>query len=227
MLDQIQDMVSHEADRAGLVLNPIELEQLARFVDLLVHWGKHMNLTARPEAAIIVQRHLIDAFVLITRLSLLYPSWRSLPGPPAEKAVLARGLDIGSGAGIPGLILATLLPGLQLSLVEPNQRKCSFLRTAIHELHLTAKVHAKRFEDVALPPHDLLCSRATWSPQKWLTLASNLLHHSGALILFVVHPSDLPPLPAGLMACERFSYELRDGSPRCLIILQQTLPPSP
>jgi 16S rRNA (guanine527-N7)-methyltransferase len=84
-------------------------------------------------------------------------------------------LDIGAGAGAPGLALALLDPTLRVELVEPNAKRVAFLRHSIGSLGLKhVRVHASRLEDIAHLTADDVVSRATLSPNEWLAAGLRL-----------------------------------------------------
>lgn len=112
-------------------LSDIQILQLERHFYLLNRWNKVTNLTSVADPNEIVQRHYCESLFLGTQL------------PKNSFNVI----DIGSGAGFPGVPLAILRPDCEVALVESNQRKAVFLREATREL-LNVQVFAKRAEDV-------------------------------------------------------------------------------
>ena len=208
MADQsaLSDQVVREAARLGLELQPAQARRLTLYLLLVERWGRRLNLTGRPDAADLVARQLADAFVLARELGVLEP----LP---------TQVCDVGAGAGLTGLPLLVLRPGLSLGLVEATRRKCAFLRAALHALGLAAVVHEERLERLSLPPHDLVLSRATWSPQVWAELGAPLLGPGGRLACFLAR--DPAPVVSGLVEERRADYQLADGSPRRLLLLRR------
>jgi 16S rRNA (guanine527-N7)-methyltransferase len=125
------------ADRArALALTPVSREIAARLdhlVDLLLQWQRRINLVAPSTIPTLWTRHIADSLQLLTIL------------PQAK-----RWVDLGSGAGFPGLVLAAALAdrdGASVHLVESNAKKAAFLREASRALRLPAIVHAERIED--------------------------------------------------------------------------------
>ena len=132
--------------------------RLTAFVDLVARWTPKINLISRGSLPDIWMRHVIDSVQVFT-----------LAGPGDLWA------DIGSGGGFPGIVAAIcareVRPGTRFVLIESDQRKAAFLRTAIRELDLNAEVIAKRIAD-APPQHaDILSARA-------LADLSTLLEHA-------------------------------------------------
>jgi 16S rRNA (guanine527-N7)-methyltransferase len=119
------------------------LAKLEVYADLLVTWNKKINLIGPSTEADLWHRHMLDS-------AQLYPLI-----PPSTGVVL----DLGSGAGFPGLVLAIMgLPGVHL--VESDQRKCAFLREAARITGASATVHAKRIEQLTAFPADVITARA-------------------------------------------------------------------
>jgi 16S rRNA (guanine(527)-N(7))-methyltransferase GidB len=121
---------------AGIVApSPTAVSRLTAYVDLLKKWQSAKNLVSPGTLDVIWSRHVADSAQAQAAL------------PEAR-----RWLDIGSGAGLPGLVTAILLadmPGAHVDLVESNGRKAAFLRTVVRELGLPATIHAERIESAA------------------------------------------------------------------------------
>ncbi|BBG65056.1 rRNA small subunit 7-methylguanosine (m7G) methyltransferase GidB [Hydrogenimonas sp.] len=126
---------------AGTDRNPFE--KLDLFRNRLMEWNRVHNLTgARTEEAI--EEQIIDS------------AW-PLGFLPSEDSLL----DIGTGAGFPGMVLAILLPDTECTLCEPLQKRASFLRFIAGELELAnVRVEAKRIEELEARPFSLITSRA-------------------------------------------------------------------
>lgn len=118
-------------------------ERLEIYTDLLTRWQVRINLVSPRDLPHLWPRHIEDALQLLP----LIP-----PGTP-------RAIDLGSGAGLPGLILA-IASGIPFDLVESDQRKAAFLREAIRATSAPARIHALRIEAAELPPAPLITARA-------------------------------------------------------------------
>lgn len=122
-------------------------ERLTGFVELVARWTPRINLISRASLPDIWMRHVIDSIQVFTL------------GAPG-----ALWVDIGSGGGFPGLVAAICArdarPETRFVLVESDQRKSAFLRTAIRELGLNAEVIAKRIADAPPQGADILSARA-------------------------------------------------------------------
>jgi len=149
-------------------------EGLIEYENTFLKWAGRINLAAPSTLPDVWSRHILDS----AQLATLAPEARSW-------------LDLGSGGGFPGAVMAILLrerDGARIDLVESNRKKAAFLQTALGRYRDTARVHARRIEDVygqieapeivtarALAPLPLLLDLA--SP--WLTSGSRGLFHKG------------------------------------------------
>jgi 16S rRNA (guanine527-N7)-methyltransferase len=102
----------------GEALSPAQLTQLSSYLDLLTKWNARMNLTSVRDPEQVVTRHFGES--LFTALTLF-------PEPNAKATVV----DVGSGAGFPGLPMAIARSGLQVTLIEAHGKKATFLKEAI------------------------------------------------------------------------------------------------
>jgi len=135
------------------------IDKFQAYLTLLEKWQRQINLVANSTLAEAWQRHILDSGQLVA----LYP--------PQTKRVM----DIGSGAGFPGLVLA-IMGGVTVDLVESDQRKAVFLSTVIRELGLPAKVHNQRIETLPRLFPDVITARAVAPVPKLLKLIENQLH---------------------------------------------------
>ena len=161
---------------------PRETEaKLREFVALLVRWNARINLTAERDEAAIWQRHVLDCVQLTPLL------------PPIEGPLV----DLGSGAGFPGLILA-LASQRETHLVESDRRKSAFLIEAARVLGLArVTIHPTRIDATSLPPAAVLTARA-------LARLVDLLGHAHRLLA----PGGVALFPKGRNAAQ----ELTDAS---------------
>jgi 16S rRNA (guanine527-N7)-methyltransferase len=172
------------ADRAqALQLVDVSREttaRLDRFADLLLAWQSKINLVAPASLSRLWTRHIADSLQLLTLVE-------DLPDLPASPLVW---VDLGSGGGFPGIIVACALadrPGSTVHLVESNLKKVAFLREAIRVTGAPARVHAMRIEDFAASfaeRPDVVSARALAPLPDLLKLAFPLLK-TGATGLFL------------------------------------------
>jgi len=148
----------------------VSRETLARFqtyADLLLRWQKAINLVGASTLPDLWRRHFEDSAQLF---SLLPPTARVL-------------VDLGSGAGFPGLVLA-LMGVPEVHLVESDRRKATFLREAARATGTAVTVHADRIESVPPFPADVVTSRAC-APLQDLLKLSLPFRKAGTLGLFL------------------------------------------
>lgn len=131
---------------------------LGVYVDLLRKWNGTVNLVSAADLPHLWPRHIEDSLQLGT-----------IAGPLPSRAI-----DMGSGAGFPGLILSIAL-GIEVDLIEQDQRKAAFLREAVMLTGAPAHVHATKIERATLSPAPLVMSRALAPLPVLLRLAKPLL----------------------------------------------------
>ena len=146
---------------------PAALEPvLGRYADLLLRWNAKINLTAagsRNDAL----RHIADcmAFVQVIPLDT------------------RRLVDVGSGGGLPAVVIAAARPEIEVVAVEPTNKKHAFLRTASREIGLpNLRPVAARIEDFVEREFDVATSRATFALDEWLSRGLALVRVGGAVI---------------------------------------------
>lgn len=167
-------------------LTPGQQRQLQAYAALLRQWTKKINLIAPSTLAGLEQRHVADSAQLAPHL-------------PQESSHI---VDVGTGAGLPGLVLAILAPQHTYTLVERDQRKAAFLRTAIHQLGLgNVTLHAADVATLAAAPSfrkaDVITCRAWASMAEILAITHPLLASSGYWLLLKGQALD-----AELSTCE-------------------------
>jgi len=122
-----------------------ETERLAVYAGLLRKWNPTINLISPSTVNQIESRHIADSLHLATVAKAASGSWA----------------DLGSGGGLPGLVLAIMRPDLEVSLLESDQRKAAFLRSAIRELGLQrARVLPRRIESLERLAAENISARA-------------------------------------------------------------------
>ena len=142
---------------------------MARYQTLLADWNRRMNLVSQGSLADFWTRHAFDS----AQLKALAPEARVW-------------VDIGAGAGFPGLVLAILLkgePGAKVHLVESSAKKCRFLEAVVEALGLPAAVHNARAESLSLGA-DVVTARAVAPLERLLGFAQPYLS-KGAVGLFL------------------------------------------
>jgi 16S rRNA (guanine527-N7)-methyltransferase len=146
-------------------VTPETTERLQRFAALLLRWNATLNLVAARDASMIWDRHILDSLQLL----------------PLMPTGLACAIDLGSGGGFPGMVLA-IASNTPFHLIEADRRKASFLRSAVLETGAPATIHACRIEDADIPPARLVTARALAPLHRLLPLAMPFLAADGVAL---------------------------------------------
>jgi 16S rRNA (guanine527-N7)-methyltransferase len=189
----LEARLAEPARALGLAIPPEAFAPLAAYTGLVLDWGARINLTGARSAEALADEHLADALPLL----------RHLPAGPFRLA------DVGSGAGLPGIVLSILRPDAEGTLLEPVAKKHAFLAHAIRSLGLTARLTARaerleaHLEAGGRGAYDVAVSRAVWPAAEWAQRGPPLLAPGGVLLgLEGSEPGALPP------GSERHPYEL-------------------
>ncbi len=185
----------------GRALADREIDTLAGYLELLSRWNRKINLSGsrEPEA---LAGHVLDCLALVPHL-------------PGGAGLL---VDVGSGAGLPGAVLAVACPGWVVTALEPVHKKHAFLATVRRELGLT-NLHplAQRVEAhrgvAGFVPYDVAVSRATFALPEWLQTGGSLVHDGG--LVLAMEGSAHNELPPG---ASRHPYEIPGSDRRRAII---------
>jgi 16S rRNA (guanine527-N7)-methyltransferase len=150
----------------GLDLDDQRLERLLAYLDLLAKWNRAYNLTAIREREHMISRHLFDSLAVLPHLH---------PGSL---------LDVGSGAGLPGIPLALADPRRAITVLDSNGKKTRFLEHVKLELGLeqVTVVRARVEEYVPLKPYAMVISRAFASLDAMITTCRHLVAEDGELL---------------------------------------------
>jgi 16S rRNA (guanine527-N7)-methyltransferase len=177
-------------------LTPNDLLYISTYIDLLLRWNARINLTAVRQPDEIVTRHFGESLFAARHLFPARTTLAQLPEPAlseVEGAVQAeqssastRLIDIGSGAGFPGLPIRIWAPDIELTLIESTQKRATFLREVTRNLTLTnINVFAGRAEAYPNPPADVVTLRAVEHFEKVLPIATGLVAPGGRLALLI------------------------------------------
>lgn len=174
MAEDAQSTFQEGLHQLGLNLNDQQLEQFLRYRDELLDWNTRINLTAITNPEEVLTKHFLDSLSLL----LVYDKPH------------ARLLDIGSGAGFPGLALKIVRPQWQVTLLEATGKKVNFLRHVIETLHPSGieAIHG-RAEELAHKPQyraafDLVTARAVAALPTLLEYCAPFCRVGGEIILF-------------------------------------------
>jgi len=169
--------------RAGEAqLSPQVPQQISTYIDILVRWNSRINLTAIRDPEEIATRHFGESLFAARHL---FPGGvgAAALGRPAERISAA---DVGSGAGFPGVPLKLWAPGIQLTLIESNEKKSVFLREIVRSLTLTdVNIQTARAEALSPASFDVVTLRAAERFATVLPIAAALVRPGGRLALLI------------------------------------------
>jgi 16S rRNA (guanine527-N7)-methyltransferase len=181
-------------DLAGLTVSRETLARLELFASLTAKWTPKINLIAKGTICDIWERHIVDSAQIYRYAPETYATW----------------VDLGSGGGFPGIVVAAIArerqPDARFVLIESDQRKCAFLRTAARELDLSVNVTASRIEDAPPQAADIVSARALASLTALLPLIRRHLRDDGRAL---VHKGRQAPQEIA-EARAQWSFDLED-----------------
>lgn len=196
----------------GLELGVVTRDKLLAYIELIAKWNKVYNLTAVRERDAMVVQHVLDSLAVSPHLA-------------GETLI-----DVGAGAGLPGVPLAVLRPQLAVTLLDSSQKKASFLKQVQIELGLTNLSvvcdRAERFAPAA--PYDIVVSRAFARLDQFITIAGHLCAPCGVLAAMKgIYPeAELAALPRGYRAIDIRRIAVPGLPAERHLILIQPLPDS-
>jgi 16S rRNA (guanine527-N7)-methyltransferase len=191
--------ITRQLPRFGLSLDKPRLLALSRYLAELDLWRRRTNLTGPMSAEDLVP-HALESIL-------------------GEKLIIdgARLLDIGSGAGLPGLPLAIVRTDLSVTLLEPRGKRATFLRHAVRAVPVpNAKVLEERVERLAVAAYDVAAVRALGGLSRKIDGAKFLLK-TGALLAWTTEPESVEGALAGVFSLEAVTSV--PGSRRRAIVL--------
>lgn len=152
-------------------LNAIQHQQLLQYLDLILLWSQKQNLVSKQDLEHLVERHFLPSMFLYTVL---------------EKYNRLSVLDIGSGAGFPGIVLQIMRPDFQIFLIDSSRKKYLFLCEVLDNLNLSGKPLSGRVEIFAKHTDqvfDIVVTRAVASMQQISSWANPLIHPESQIFL--------------------------------------------
>ena len=155
----------------GIRVQPDQADLFARHASILAEWNQKVNLTAIVDPLEMAIKHFLDA---ILPYAIIQPN--------------SRLMDVGSGAGFPGIALKVMIPTLKVTLIEATHKKVSFLKHVIRELNLTniEAIHTRieNLESQAVGKFDVIVSRAFSNLPKFVGLSLPYMATPGKLIAY-------------------------------------------
>ncbi|RKZ97401.1 MAG: 16S rRNA (guanine(527)-N(7))-methyltransferase RsmG [Gammaproteobacteria bacterium] len=166
MGDSLLEQVQQGCDELNITLTDEQYQQLLAYVVLLDKWNKVYNLTSVRDPNEMISRHILDSLAILPYL--------------AGKTLL----DVGTGAGLPGIPIAIIKPDMTVTLLDSNSKKTRFLQQAKAELSLSnvTVIHG-RVEQVELPKFSTVTARAFSTIDDIIDLAGRHCDDAGCLLL--------------------------------------------
>ncbi|MGQ2981565.1 MAG: 16S rRNA (guanine(527)-N(7))-methyltransferase RsmG [Polaromonas sp.] len=198
-----------------LELSDVQIGQLLDYLDLIAKWTQVYNLTAVRDPAEMLTHHLLDS------LAVIVPLRRHLAQAGLSHASL---LDVGSGAGLPGVVIAICCPEVAVSCVDTVAKKAAFIKQAALALKLPNLTGLHARVETIRQPFDVICSRAFASLHDFTQWSAGALAPEGVwLAMKGKHPADeISALPASAQVfhVEQLQVPGLDAE-RCIVWMSQ------
>lgn len=202
----MKQALAYGLEQLGIVVDAQTQQKMLAYLALLQKWNKVYNLTAIRQPEQMVSSHLLDSLAVLPHL------WRG------------RWLDVGCGAGLPGLVLALMRPDWAFTLLDSNSKKISFVQQAVIELGLrNVSVCCARVEDSQVGgKFDGIISRAFANIADFTTQTRHLLAADGGWVAMKGMPEqELARLPAGVSVERVIPLQVPGlDAARCLVIMK-------
>jgi len=181
----------------GLTLSAAQADQLLAYLALIQKWNQVYNLTAVRDPAAMMSHHLLDSLSIIAPLRRRVAGLR---GISESGNVPLKVLDVGSGAGLPGVVIAICCPEIEVSCVDTVAKKAAFIQQVAATLRLPnlRGLHAR--VETLKGPFDVICSRAFASLADFVHWSRSALGPGGVwLAMKGKHPAaEMQALPSGV-----------------------------
>jgi len=193
-----------QAGSLGVVLDPSQVSRLTRFEEMLVDRAIPLGAVSASDAPRIRERHILDSL---------------RAAPVVEGADLAA--DLGSGAGLPGVVVAIALPRLRMLLVERRPRRAALLELVVEELGVSnATVFAGRVAEMPSPV-DVALARAFAPLDEAWAQARGILRPRGRLVYFAGGETKVPVAPEGAVILEVLGTPVLESAGALVIMTRQ------
>lgn len=176
MNTQFQHQLNETFNRNGFPLTSEQIEQLTIYRTELKRWNTHINLTALHDDTEVINKHFLDSISILEHFTI------------TDDQVV---IDIGTGAGFPGIVIKIYIPSIRLTLIEVSQKKVAFLKYLIARLNLDTSIQviAKRAEicaetDEFINAYDWVLTRYVASLDKSARYCVPLLNATGRWIAY-------------------------------------------
>jgi 16S rRNA (guanine(527)-N(7))-methyltransferase RsmG len=182
------------------------VDGLSSFLDELATWSSRAGLTGLKTPRSRVEDGVMDCVPLAGILE---------PG--------VRLVDVGSGNGLPGLVVAVMRPDVHVVLLEPSARRTAFLRSAAAAAGARCEIVRERVEDWSSGPVDAAVSRAVFPAARWLEIARGIVRPGGR-VLAMIAGVDVPDPPSGLRLGGAHEYVLPWSARRRTLAVFEMVP---
>ena len=219
MAENIEGLLLSSANALGVRLMPAQTDAFQRYLNLLISWNKKMNLTAITEPRDICIKHFADSLTVLDTVTL----------KPRAKV-----LDVGSGAGFPGLPMKIARDDLQLTIIDSQQKRLTFLEEVLKKINLTAELLHGRAEDLgrekklrvkfdlvtarAVAPLNLLCEYC----MPFVKMGGAFVAMKGPDVTEELSQAQNAIQTLGCELAEEKKLSLLDGSGRTLLVFKRT-----
>lgn len=132
---EIKQQLTEQAKAIGVKINSEQASKFQKYLELLLEWNEKINLTAITEPSEIVEKHFVDCLTLLANCKIKQR---------------AKVIDVGTGAGFPGIPLKIMRPDIELTLLDSLNKRLNFLKEVCKELDLNASFVHKRAEEAGL-----------------------------------------------------------------------------
>lgn len=198
-LHELRDELERGVQALGVALGADQCQALMDYLALLQRWGRVYNLTALREPQGMLRHHLLDSLSAVGPVRRWWTARAVAPHPSAAMPA-PRMLDVGSGAGLPGLVFSVAEPGWAVNCVDAVAKKVGFIRQAAAELGLS-NLHAQhaRVENLpSQPPFDVVTARAFSSLADLCALTRHVLADQGVWVAMkgLVPDAEIKALPS-------------------------------
>jgi 16S rRNA (guanine527-N7)-methyltransferase len=183
--NQYRQLLEKQLLLLGHKFDDATIDQLLSYHALLVKWNKAYNLTAVRDPLMMITRHIVDSLTVLSHI---------------DNAKLSNIVDVGSGPGIPGILLAICRPDLQVTSIDSNGKKTRFQNQVKIELGLqNLTVIRGRAEDCKSDPFEAVISRAFASLADMLKWTENLCAKDGCFLAMkaLISDQEISQLPEG------------------------------
>lgn len=219
MAQNIQGMLLASANAMGIRLMPAQLDAFQKYLELLLDWNKKMNLTAITEPTEVCIKHFADSLTVLDAVNL---------------DRYAKVLDVGSGAGFPGIPLKIAREDLMLTIIDGQQKRLKFLEEVLKKINLTANLLHGRAEEYGREKElrvkfDLVTARAVAPLNVLCEYCMPFVKKNGYFVAMKGPGADEELAAAknaidvlGCELVEKKEMMLMDGSTRNLLVFQRT-----